>query len=386
MNIALFYHSLISDWNHGNAHFLRGIAWELQRRGHCVRVFEPASGWSLSHLLHAHGNAPVERFSRLYPGLKPTFYDLGSFDPDRALAGMDLVIVHEWNDPELVFRLGAHRRRAHYRLFFHDTHHRSASDPNSIAAFDLSDYDGLLVYGAALRERYRALGWSKPVSVWHEAADTRIFRPYVGTPQEGDLIWIGNWGDGERSAELQEFLLEPVRALRLKAAVYGVRYPATALAALARAGIEYRGWLPNFDVPRVFARYKLTVHVPRRIYATALSGIPTIRPFEALACAIPLVCSPWSDSEDLFTAGRDYLIARDGAEMIRILRLLLDDPVHARAFAAHGLKTILARHTCAHRVDELLSIVRESRVTNSHERSPGIASTAAEAVRGGREF
>ncbi|OQA00851.1 MAG: hypothetical protein BWY69_01542 [Planctomycetes bacterium ADurb.Bin401] len=26
MRIAMFYHSLISDWNNGNAHFLRGIA------------------------------------------------------------------------------------------------------------------------------------------------------------------------------------------------------------------------------------------------------------------------------------------------------------------------------------------------------------------------
>ena len=26
---SLFTHSLVSDWNHGNAHFLRGIATEL---------------------------------------------------------------------------------------------------------------------------------------------------------------------------------------------------------------------------------------------------------------------------------------------------------------------------------------------------------------------
>ena len=29
MRVALFYHSLVSDWNHGNAHFLRGIVREL---------------------------------------------------------------------------------------------------------------------------------------------------------------------------------------------------------------------------------------------------------------------------------------------------------------------------------------------------------------------
>ena len=33
MHIVLFYHSIVSDWNHGNAHFLRGITTELITRG-----------------------------------------------------------------------------------------------------------------------------------------------------------------------------------------------------------------------------------------------------------------------------------------------------------------------------------------------------------------
>ncbi len=87
-----------------------------------------------------------------------------------------------------------------------------------------------------------------------------------------------------------------------------------------------------------------------------LPGIPTIRVFEALACGIPLVCSPWDDAEGLFTPGQDFLIARDGPEMQRHLRTLLTDAAQARALAEHGLRTICARHTCAHRVDELLGI------------------------------
>src|SRR5205085_3766353 len=131
------------------------------------------------------------------------------------------------------------------------------------------------------------------------------------------LVWIGNWGDDERTAELHEFLLEPVQSLQLKARVYGVRYPQHALDALASAGIEYGNWLANYEAPSVFSRFKFTVHVPRRPYVKALPGIPTIRVFEALACGIPLVCSPWQDVEELFTAGQDYLVARDGEQMTR---------------------------------------------------------------------
>jgi spore maturation protein CgeB len=96
--------------------------------------------------------------------------------------------------------------------------------------------------------------------------------------------------------------------------------------------------------------------VPRIPYVRALPGIPTIRPFEALACGIPLISAPWNDCEHLFTAGEDFLVARNGREMQRQLRAILSDKAMARDLAAHGRKTILARHTCAHRADELLEI------------------------------
>jgi spore maturation protein CgeB len=99
--------------------------------------------------------------------------------------------------------------------------------------------------------------------------------------------------------------------------------------------------------------------VPRRPYVEALPGIPTIRPFEALACGIPLVSAPWRDDDRLFTAGKDYLVARDGAEMKRQLRAVLEDQGLAKSLADHGRETVLARHTCAHRVDELFSILEE---------------------------
>ena len=46
--LVLFCHSLRSDWNHGNAHFLRGVLRECQRRGIAVAGYEPAEGWSAS--------------------------------------------------------------------------------------------------------------------------------------------------------------------------------------------------------------------------------------------------------------------------------------------------------------------------------------------------
>jgi spore maturation protein CgeB len=186
----------------------------------------------------------------------------------------------------------------------------------------------------------------------------RVFKPRRAT-RTGDLVWIGNWGDGERTKELHQFLIEPVRDLGLRAKVHGVRYPHAAKTALRRAGIEYGGWKANHLAPASFAAHAVTVHVPRRPYVEALPGIPTIRPFEALACGIPLVSAPWDDVERLFTPGEDFLVARNGTEMRTHLRDVLHDDALAASLRRRGLSVIRRRHTCAHRVDELMGFCTE---------------------------
>ncbi|HJU15591.1 MAG TPA: glycosyltransferase [Stellaceae bacterium] len=355
--LVLFCHSLRSDWNHGNAHFLRGILGEARRRGFAVTGFEPALGWSARKLARDHGEAALDAWSAVYPELPVVVYDPARLDLDRALAGVDLVLVHEWNGPDLVARLAAHRRAGgRYLLLFHDTHHRMASDPAAIGRFDLDGFDGVLAFGAILREAYLRRGWGRQVFTWHEAADLHVFRPMPEVPRQHDLVWIGNWGDEERSAELGEFLIEPVRGEGLAARVHGVRYPPAAQRALAAAGIEFAGYLANFRVPLAFAAARMTVHVPRRPYARILPGIPTIRVFEALACGIPLISAPWQDSEGLFRPGEDFLFAADGEAMRRHLRALRGDPEGAAVLAASGRARVEARHSCAHRFDELLTI------------------------------
>src|SRR6185437_13257712 len=95
--VVCFYHSLVSDWNHGNAHFLRGVVADLLARGHDVRVWEPADGWSRACLLAEIGPSASEAFQQAYPGLESRLYQLdgggaGGLDLDQALDGADLVL------------------------------------------------------------------------------------------------------------------------------------------------------------------------------------------------------------------------------------------------------------------------------------------------------
>ena len=365
MRIAYFTHSLRSCWNHGNAHFLRGVLRELIACGHEVVAYEPKGAWSLQNLLKDHGKEGLAAWEAVYPELSSTSY-AAEADLAELTDGADLVIVHEWNDHDLVAKLGRLRAGgAPFLLLFHDTHHRAVSEPDQMRAYDLEHYDGILAFGATLAEVYRSWGWGNRVFTWHEAADTRLFHPPAQEQEQEQerqgLVWIGNWGEGERTKELKEYLLAPAREAGLPLDIYGVRYHDTAKNTVRRYGGRYHGWIANAAAPAIFARHLATVHVPRRFYTRMLPGIPTIRPFEALACGIPLLSAPWDDCEGLFRVGEDFLMARDGSEMTAYMKRISTDPGLRSSLAASGLETIRSRHTCAHRADELLGIVARLR-------------------------
>ena len=138
MRIAYLTHSLRSCWNHGNAHFLRGVLRALIARGHDVRALEPADNWSLANLLADYGEEGLAPYRTAYPELTSERFAADA-DPTDLIGDADLVIVHEWNDPALVAAVGrARARNGRFTLLFHDTHHRAVSDPEAIRAFDLS--------------------------------------------------------------------------------------------------------------------------------------------------------------------------------------------------------------------------------------------------------
>jgi len=366
LSIRFFAHSWISDWNHGNAHFLRGLARELVGMGHQVRCYEEIGAWSLSNLMNEGeaGKRAIDDFHRTYPELDVRFYRRDETLPaflNHELAAADLVIIHEWSEPDVVHEILSRKKRFGFRALLHDTHHRAYSNPGQILRFPLHLFDGVLAFGEAIRKIYLdgfgvARAWT-----FHEAADIGVFHP-IERSKEIDLVWIGNWGDEERTQELMEFLVVPAEHLTAegrRVLVHGVRYPQQARDTLHRSGIHYAGYLANLGAPEVYARSRLALHVARRQYANGLSGVPTIRVFEVLACGIPLICAPWEDTEELFRSGQDYLLARDSAEMSALLGELLESESMRRQIASSALETVRQHHTCRHRAGQLMEIFGE---------------------------
>ena len=298
MRYAFFCHSVRSDWNQGNAHFLRGLVRALTDLGHRAVCYEEAAGWSVTNLVAGAGLRPLVEFRRCFPLIDVRLYAREpAHELERSLRaeldGVDVVVLHEWpaaEHPALLEALLRLRRTSGFRLLFHDTHYRVLTEPVRMARLGLERCDAILAFSPSLAAAYRdSLGLpGAAVNVFHEGADTAIFHPRPRDPGRptDDAVFVGNWGGPDRAAELRAFVFDPARRFRRRRfALYGVRYPPEALADLrAGGGVEYRGWLPNHRVPDAFAQARVVLHVPRRQYARLLYGTPTIRVFEALAC------------------------------------------------------------------------------------------------------
>jgi spore maturation protein CgeB len=70
-----------------------------------------------------------------------------------------------------------------------------------------------------------------------------------------------------------------------------------------------------------------------------------------------MVSARWQDTEGLFRVGEDFLFAENGKEMRAKLDSLLTNPSLANEVVENGLQTILNKHSCGHRVDQLLEIL-----------------------------
>ena len=305
MRLVYFTHSLRSCWNHGNAHFLRGVLRELIARGTRSRRYEPSASveppkprWRITARPVSRRTAKPIRSCARAP--TRTFWSSTCPCPMPTWSSSTNGTSRGW------WRLSDASAAAAPAS-------RSCSTTPIIAPSAIPRRSGASTSTATTASSPSARRWPRSTGAGAGAgASSSGTRPPTrasstrrsGETERQGLVWIGNWGDDERSAELETFLLRPAQAVGLPLDIYGVRYPDGALQALARHGARYRGWLPNARAPEVFARHLATVHVPRRFYVDHLPGIPTIRVFEALACGIPLVSRAVAGCGEPVPAGR----------------------------------------------------------------------------------
>jgi spore maturation protein CgeB len=179
------------------------------------------------------------------------------------------------------------------------------------------------------------------------SVDPDHYFPEPDVAPRWDLGYMGTYSD-DRQPTVNELLIRPARLWRRgRFVVAGPQYPAKIR---WPRNVERIDHLPPAEHRAFYCAQRFTLNVTRADMIRA-GWSPSVRLFEAAACATPIVSDFWPGLDGFLTPGRVILIARCAAEAASIIR---ETPEEERAAIGRRARArILAAHTAAHRAAEL---------------------------------
>lgn len=342
--------SITSSWGNGHATNYRGLLRALSRRGHEVLFLERDMPWYA-----AHRDLPEPPYGRTE--LYHSVADLqGRFGAEVHSA--DLVVVGSYVPDGAEVGAWVTTRAAGVTAFYDiDTpvtlaHLADGScaylDAHLVAAYDLYlSFTGGPVL-ATLAETYAA---QRPTA-FHCFVDPDAYRPRRAS-QRWELGYLGTYSD-DRQPALDRLLLEPARRRPdLQFVVAGPQYPPNIR---WPGNVERIEHLAPADHPGFYAAQRMTLNITRAEMVRA-GWSPSVRLFEAAACAVPVVSDRWEGLDTFFRPGREIVIADSTAEVLAALDGLDDRRRTAMGSAAR--ERVLAEHTAEHRAVRLETLVAQ---------------------------
>jgi spore maturation protein CgeB len=342
--------SLSSSWGNGHATTWRALLRSLAARGHDILFLERDAPWYATHR-----DLRDPTYCRL------EFYrDLAGLDAWRGeIAAADAVLLGSFV-PEgvAVGRLVQQVARGATGFYDIDTPVTLAKlehgdeeylSPALIPGFDLYlSFTG----GPTLNRLMREYG-SPAARVLYCSVDAEAYRP-VHLPRRWDLSYIGTYSP-DRQPALDRLLLEPARrAPQLRFAVAGPLYPDSIE---WPANVERLEHVGPADHPGFYAASRFTLNITRADMVRA-GYSPSVRLFEAGACATPVISDDWPGLATLFRPGEEILPAASAQD---VLDLLLRCPeARRREIALAARRRVLAEHTAEHRAAELERHLRDA--------------------------
>lgn len=350
LRIVILGLSLRSAWGNGHATTYRALVEALQARGDEVTFLERDVPWYADN---QDGPAALPGRLLLYGSLE----ELQDTHVAR-VAGADLVIVGSYVPDGIAAGRWAQATARGMTAFY------DIDTPVTLAALARGDcaylepalipgYDLYLSFSGGptldlLEQRYGA-----PCAVpLYCAFDPRHYFPEPCEP-DLDLGYMGTYSD-DRQPTLERLLLQPARAWPSgRFAVAGPMYPQH----LHWPGnVERIEHLPPVAHRRFYNRQRYTLNVTRADMIAA-GWSPSVRLFEAAACATPIVSDAWAGLETLFRPGEEILIASSGDQVLGWLRSTDEDARRAMGLRAH--RRVMAEHTAAHRAEALHGYVEQ---------------------------
>ncbi|HEX8157529.1 MAG TPA: glycosyltransferase, partial [Solirubrobacteraceae bacterium] len=140
----------------------------------------------------------------------------------------------------------------------------------------------------------------------------------------------------------------------LRCVVAGPKYPD---AIDWPANVERSEHLPPAGHAAFYAAQRFTLNITRADMLDA-GWSPSVRLFEAAACAVPVISDAWEGLETFFAPGAEIRVAGDGDDVRRVLAGTGESL--RRAIGRRARRRVLAEHTALHRAIELENHVLEA--------------------------
>jgi spore maturation protein CgeB len=352
VNIVFIGLSITSSWGNGHATTYRGLVRELTKRGHDVLFLERDVEWYASNR-----DMPKPPFGRteLYntvDELRDRF-TAQVRDADAVVVGSyvhDGAAIGEW---VVTTARGA---KAFYDIDTPVTLAKLAKgDFDYLSRTLVSKYDVYLSFtgGPTLGRIEREFGSPKARALYC-SFDPDLYFP---EPQvwKWDLGYMGTYSE-DRQPPLDHLMLQAAQQWSEgKFIVAGPMYPDSIR---WPANVERIVHLSPREHRAFYNAQKFTLNITRADMRAA-GYSPSVRLFEAAACATPIISDEWNGIGELFEISEEILISHSSAETLHYLRNLPDEK--RRAIGEKARERVLREHTAAHRAEELERYLNDAR-------------------------
>lgn len=353
MKLVVLGLSLSSSWGNGHATTFRALLEAFAARGHDILFLERDVPW-----YRDQRDLEDPAFCRL------AFYsDLAELERWRGeVSGADAVMVGSYV-PQGVEVARWVQDNAEGVTAFYDI-----DTPVTLAKLERGDFEylspdvipGYDVYlsftgGPTLRHIEQHYG-SPAARPLYCSVDRSRYQP-LDVPTRWDLSYLGTYSD-DRQPTVEKLLNAAARALpHRRFCVAGPQYPTDIE---WPANVERIDHVPPAEHPAFYAASRFTLNVTRADMIKA-GWSPSVRLFEAAACATPVISDVWEGLSDLLEPGREILLARSTDDVIAALDGMTE--AQARGIGEAARRKVLTAHSSEHRAAELEQHLEEAMVS-----------------------
>ncbi|GHA53674.1 CgeB family protein [Pontibacter akesuensis] len=350
MNIVILGLSITSSWGNGHATTFRGLVRELNNQGHEVLFLERDVPWYANQRDLPHPEYCQTELYASLDDLQQRFTEqvreadmviVGSYVPEGVPVGKWVIKsargIKAFYDIDTPVTLAKLERKDYEYLH-----------PDLIPKYDLYlSFTGGPTLGL-LEQKYG----SPKARPLYCSVDPELYYPELVECQ-WDLGYLGTYSD-DRQPPLEKLMLDAAREWKTgRFVVAGPQYPESID---WPANVQHIHHLPPAEHRKFYNSQRFTQNITRADMIKA-GYAPSVRLFEAAACATPIISDYWDGLDTFFDFETEILVSYSAKDTLHYLREICRS--ERKLIGERARRKVLSHHTAAHRAQELVSYAEE---------------------------